>query len=731
MKVSLVINTYNRMHTLPNTLKAIQGLRYPNFEVIIVDGPSTDGTEDYIHSVWGNAVKFYKCKNANLSESRNIGIHYASGDIVVFTDDDGIPEPNWLDEIVSEYVADPMVAAVGGFVRDNSGVGFQAKYIVSNRDTRSDTLIGDPALLPDCKPGSFSFVGLIGVNSSFRRSALLEIGGFDEEYAYFLDETDVVLRLVDLGYKVVINPKAEVHHKYASSHIRTQKGLPRTWFFTARSIAYFLIQNALPKTPLLEIFRDIRLHKIGMQNTTNWALQSEMISADEAKNLLATLEQGISDGIKDAFSLPYRLLRKDFKKASKRDWRRFPKLMEIENRLKIAFVSDLYPPRECGGVAIFIRQLAEKLALLGHEVTVITFSDSDIHTVDFENGLWVHRIVVDPHTEVSCSMMPRSLAINAEAVGKEIERINDIRQFDWVVGTIWDMNLASIIQSGQYRTAMYLVTSYALMLNSKPEWFADDNYYQNHVLKMIEAEKWGLQNVDLVFSSTNAISNDMNLVYDMPEVFKNVVIQPFGINYGDSTDNYERSDDFIHILYVGRFEKRKGIEDLLSIIPNILINNDKVIFRLVGNNMLINAETGLTYWCEFSQKYEDEKWFDRIVLCGVVDDEQLEREYATSDFFVAPSRYESFGLIYLEAMKYGKACIGCVAGGIPEVVVDDKTGVLVPPASPEHLQRAIQYLIDNPHIRDRMGKNGLQRFEDFFTIDKFANGFINNLKLRM
>ena len=53
---------------------------------------------------------------------------------------------------------------------------------------------------------------LLGCNCSFRKSALIEIGGFDEEYEYFLDETDVIFRIVDAGYLVAQLPNAFVHH---------------------------------------------------------------------------------------------------------------------------------------------------------------------------------------------------------------------------------------------------------------------------------------------------------------------------------------------------------------------------------------------------------------------------------------------------------------------------------------------------------------------------------------
>src|SRR5690606_5556540 len=160
------------------------------------------------------------CPETNLSMSRNIGVGMAAGDIVCFTDDDGIPEPDWLDALEAVYLEDEEVGAVGGYVRDHTGVAFQAREIVCNR-------AGDAALFStpqeaekDLAESPGHYRSLIGVNSSFRKSALEAVGGFDEEYAYFLEETDLCLRLLDHGWKVRVTPDAEVHHKFAASHLR-------------------------------------------------------------------------------------------------------------------------------------------------------------------------------------------------------------------------------------------------------------------------------------------------------------------------------------------------------------------------------------------------------------------------------------------------------------------------------------------------------------------------------
>src|SRR5262249_6393480 len=88
--------------------------------------------------------------------------------------------------------------------------------------------------------------------------------------------------------------------------------------------------------------------------------------------------------------------------------------------------------------------------------------------------------------------------------------------------------------------------------------------------------------------------------------------------------------------------------------------------------------------------------------------------------FVAPSRYESFGLVYLEAMRQGKPVVGTRAGGVPEVVEDGRTGLLVPPESPEPLAEAPARLGEDADLRRAFGAAGRARFEAEFTLGRCA-----------
>ncbi|HEX3117599.1 MAG TPA: glycosyltransferase family 2 protein, partial [Candidatus Acidoferrum sp.] len=177
--VSVVVNTYNRAASLHQTLQGLRRQNYSNFEVIVVNGPSTDDTIDVLRA-HAAQIRVGTCTQRNLSISRNVGIVMARGDFIAFIDDDAVPDEDWLVDAIAAFDSDE-VAGVGGFVFDHTGYELQYSYTVCDRMGNAYYNLTVP--MPDfCYPGCHRFPALLGTNSIFRRSALLEIGGFDEHY---------------------------------------------------------------------------------------------------------------------------------------------------------------------------------------------------------------------------------------------------------------------------------------------------------------------------------------------------------------------------------------------------------------------------------------------------------------------------------------------------------------------------------------------------------------------
>src|SRR5262249_40897971 len=113
MRASVVINTYNRAGSLPNTLRGLRQQTHDDFEVAVVKGPCTDDTDALLAEFPGARV--VEVAEVNISKSRNAGIIAAAGVVVAFIDDDAIPEPNWLRDLLAPFAA-PKVGGTGGLV---------------------------------------------------------------------------------------------------------------------------------------------------------------------------------------------------------------------------------------------------------------------------------------------------------------------------------------------------------------------------------------------------------------------------------------------------------------------------------------------------------------------------------------------------------------------------------------------------------------------------------------
>ena len=149
------------------------------------------------------------------------------------------------------------VAATGGVVFDPSGYAYQYQYSTANRLGNANWA-SKSSTEHLCFPGSYEFPYLQGTNASFRRSVLLEVGGFDEEIEFYLDETELCCRIIDAGYVIRQLPNAYVHHKFAPSHVRDENKITRYRYPVLKNKIYSSLKHAQPYFKLADILEDNR-----------------------------------------------------------------------------------------------------------------------------------------------------------------------------------------------------------------------------------------------------------------------------------------------------------------------------------------------------------------------------------------------------------------------------------------------------------------------------------------
>ena len=710
--VSIVINTYNRAELLKATLNSFFYLDYPCFEVVVVNGPSMDNTAEILE-LWQDKIKIGKCSETNLSISRNIGIAMASGEFVAFIDDDAIPEPEWLNQAIDAFDSDE-IGGVGGKVFNNTGYEYQYEYANSNRLGNAKWQMKEPS--PNyCFPHSFEFPYLQGTNAIFRREALLEIGGFDGFYAYYLDETDVCLRLIDKGYVIRQLPNAFVHHKFAPSYIRTQKAYTFRYPIL-KSKVYFAKVHAPLHLEEDKIDEDIQNFFQEQRNSVEHAITNDLLPEESRVQFEEQAEKAWIEAYKAAKQAK-KFVAPELLQTWKSEFKKFDTIAATP-QLTIVFFSEDYPPDLAGGIARYTKDNASAIAALGHKVHVITRSH-DHNRVDFEDGVWVHRIIVSHQERIPEAInleIPQQIWDLSRSFHLELERISTHRSIDIVNTPIWNVIGLSTILSKQHNVVTTLETTLKLSLPTRPDLTSNADVMQNFVEPLITLEKYVLLNTSALVGISKAIVSAIEVAYQIALPTDKLKIIPLGMPdwreaFGDvsSCRNY----DYVNILFVGRLEKRKGIDVLLDCIPELCGEYNSIQFNIVGDDTIV-MEEGITYRRRFESQYPQLCGI-RVFFHGKVSDDELKRYYTECDIFVASSRFESFGLIFLEAMMFSKPVIGCDVGGIPEIVQQEQTGLLALPGDRDSLFASLVRLIENSELRYTLGMQGRQRYEECFT----------------
>ncbi|MDQ3621638.1 MAG: glycosyltransferase [Verrucomicrobiota bacterium] len=201
-RISVVVCTYNGSRTLRDCLEGCAQLKYPDYEIIVVNDGSTDATADVVRRF---NVRLINTPNGGLSRARNLGLQAATGEIIAYVDDDGRPDEHWL-----RYLAHAFATT------DHAGIG--GPNIVPVDDPPMAQCVAN-------SPGGPTHVLITdrlaehipGCNSAFRVDRLREVGGFDEQFRIAGDDVDVCWKLQAKGWTLGFHPAAVVSHHRRTS----------------------------------------------------------------------------------------------------------------------------------------------------------------------------------------------------------------------------------------------------------------------------------------------------------------------------------------------------------------------------------------------------------------------------------------------------------------------------------------------------------------------------------
>ena len=712
--VSVIVSTANRAASHVERLVAsLRAQPYRPLEIVLVIGPCPEDMRAFAESLDDVKVRFIP--DLNLAKSRNTGITMASGEILAFIDDDAVPDPLWLHELVE---------ALQNEGADCAGVGGETLHanaspapIIQNRHAlvheRGEThacIRMEPGL--ENSPEGPWFNRLHGCNMVFRRSAIERVGGFDAAFIYQHEETDLCVRLIREGYRIVHHARGRVNHYPANSHFR-RDAYDISYYNILRSYTYFALKHA--RGSFLSVAaRALRDHLAYLKRYLFWTLTLR-ISPWRALKFTKQWIDGYARGLRlgwlhrqgknPAVSLSAAPPREFLPMKPESSWS--PDVRDSNQPLRIALLCAEFGGASPGGVAVYTEHLAEGLARLGHEVTI--FRSGYGLGESKPNGYRVVGIPPDadrPHTM---------------SVLNHLRTLGSPCPFDVVESPLWAGEGAAVGIARIAPLVVRLETPLEVVRKTSGLPLSAE------MVAGIASERLALSYASGVIAISRAIASTIEDVYAarLESHARLSTVVPIGLPDVDTLP-FEPVDglnsDGVSLLYVGRLEARKGILDLGHAFVEAARENPSLTLWIAGSDNSQSdghfARTGQTYEQSLKAIWGPEL-SKRVRFFGRISEGIKNTLISRCDAFVAPSLYESFGIVFLEAMRQGKPVIATRIGGIPEIVRDCETGLLVPISDPKALAEAMRSISDRS-LRNRLGDAGRSRFLDQFTIEAFA-----------
>jgi len=391
--------------------------------------------------------------------------------------------------------------------------------------------------------------------------------------------------------------------------------------------------------------------------------------------------------------------------------------------MNICLISREYPlDTAWGGIGTYTYNLANGLAAAGQNIHVICQS-LDVDREYIDNGIYVHKI---SHKSVfPFKGRLREFGLRWEYSQSAYNKLREvIDKYNIDIVEAPNLSGEGFIYSFHKKTPLVtrLHTHYSEVVN-----FLGWNKSLDRSLSCW-FENIAVLRSDLIICSTKAHAESASREIGLNS--KKIKIIPLGVSIPEISEERQKNSSPV-VLFVGRLEKRKGIHILIKAIPYILKEVPNTTFFIIGRDSFIKDEE-VSFFGSKEHSYKEQlvkmlpaKCKDKVQFLGYVSSEELDRYYRMCDLFVAPSLYESFGFIYIEAMSYAKPVIGCSVGGIPEVIKDGETGILVPPVDIQMLADAVIGLLKDTNRARKIGNLARTYVKEHFSRDIMVRNTID------
>ncbi len=236
------------------------------------------------------------------------------------------------------------------------------------------------------------------------------------------------------------------------------------------------------------------------------------------------------------------------------------------------------------------------------------------------------------------------------------------------------------------------------------------------VKKVLDFERRVFDSMDLIMPMSEWLRS--SFVEDFEQDPTKVVVVGAGANLESIPPPPSRRFHPPRLLFVGRDFTRKGGPQLLAAFARVRAQAPEAALWVVGPEEGLDDAPGVRFWGPISKDRADGKAL-------------MERLYEQATAFVMPSRFEPFGIAFLEAMAYRLPCIGADRCAMPEIIEQGVTGFRVAPEDPDELADHLLFLIAHPDRAAEMGEAGYRRFLERYTWDQVAKRMVSEISKRI
>lgn len=374
------------------------------------------------------------------------------------------------------------------------------------------------------------------------------------------------------------------------------------------------------------------------------------------------------------------------------------------NRLKILLLTWEYPPHIVGGLARHTEGLSIYLQKNGVEVHVVTTKPEKMtsHYEEVE-GVHIHR--VEPLNALDNQFLNWIGGLNLQITEKVMKLVSEhkfslIHAHDWLVGEAaqvlshnLNIPLITTIHATEYGRHSGIFTELQRFIHNKEQ-------------KLVHSS-------DQLIVCSEFMKDEVSEIFSISK--QKIAVIPNGVRMEETKSETNPLHPIIQhekrniIFSIGRLVKEKGFDLIIEAAAKM--SREDICFVIAGNGPLFH---------EYDRLIKGYDLENRVYLIGFISDQHRNQFFENSTMAIFPSRYEPFGIVALEAMKFSKPIIVSETGGLQGIIKHFETGLFLKSGDVNSLVDQIEYILTNPREVKKMAENGKKLVDHFYSWQRVA-----------